>query len=85
MVITQLDKKSVEILERDESKLIEALMIYYIRFGSNKPITFGGAAALAKANPAYVVDYMFYRGDIGMPETRDEARQYLKNLQKYLP
>ncbi len=81
-----IEEKVREALKRDENKIVRALEIYYSRFRTENSITFTGASALAEANPACVVAYMFYKGNLGMPETRGEAVQYLeylKNLRSY--
>ena len=79
---TAIDEKTLEILKRDEPKIIRALEIYYSRFDTDGGITFQGAALKAGANPAYMVDYMFYRGNLGMPSDREEALGYLDNLKR---
>jgi len=77
---TTIDEKTLEVLKRDEPKIIRALEIYYSRFGTEHSITFQGAALKAKANPAYMVDYICSRRDLGMPSDREEALKYLNNL-----
>ncbi len=81
----EIERKTEEVLRRDEKKIIKALELYYSNFrGDGTGMTFGSAAYLAKANPAYMVNYMFYRKDytLGMPDDREDAQEYLKNLKR---
>lgn len=81
----EIERKVEEVLHRDEDKFIKALELYYSNFKNNGTgMTFGSAAHLAKANPAYLVNYMSYcPAYIGMPETREEAQTFLQNLREY--
>lgn len=85
---SSIERKVLDVLRRDEHKIVEALRGYYRRFGTATSITFQGAASINGANPAYMVDYMFYRSELGfpstgMPELREDALQYLANLEKH--
>jgi len=44
----------------------------------------GATTLSAGANPAFMVDYMFYRGKyhFGMPSDREETLFYLENLKR---
>jgi len=79
-----IDEKIMERLKSDEPKILRVLELYYTNFDTDRSITFQGAAAKAKVNPAYIVSYMFYRKDIGMPSDREEAVKYLANLRKHI-
>ncbi len=79
-----IEKETLEVLLRDETKIIKALETYYTRFCTGDSITFQGAALISGANPAFMVDYMFYRGEyrFGMPDDREDALEYLNNLRR---
>lgn len=79
-----LEKETLEVLLRDEKRIIIALETYYKEFDTDKSITFQGAALSSGANPAFIVDYMFYRGEyhFGMPDNREDAIEYLQNLER---
>ncbi len=79
-----IEKETLEVLLRDEKKIIRALETYYERFDTDKSITFQGAALSSGANPAFMVNYMFYRREyhFGMPDNREDAIDYLQNLKR---
>jgi len=81
--VKDLDERVMERLKSDESKIVNALEIYYTHFETDKNVTFQGACARTGANPAYVVDYIVFQGNIGMPSNQEEAKKYLNNLRDY--
>jgi len=82
MTVAELDSKTLKFLENHESQLVKALQVYYSNFGNeDKAVTFNQAAHMQKLNPAYLVDFIFQSPvRIGIPETREEALEYLGNL-----
>ena len=85
MAKTEFDEETKNILESDEPKFIKALELYYKHFDVNgNYMSFRGAANRAGVNPAFLVDYMFYRGEYncGMPGCRKDALEFLENLRR---
>lgn len=82
MAKTEFDEETKNILERDEPKFIKALELYYKHFGTERTWTFREASSEAGVNPAFLVDYMFYRGEYncGMPGCREDALEFLENV-----
>jgi hypothetical protein len=86
----QIEERVKEVVDRDRSKLVRALIIYYeylVEHGETMPIQ--TACRRASANPAFIPDFIGYEQEagrsIGIPDTRREARTYLRILQKSYP
>ena len=67
----------------DKDKAREAARMYYERFGSENSVTVNEAARLAGISGIEVHIYLAHTEGIGMPETREEAMDYLKVLESY--
>ncbi len=77
-----IEERTKEVVLKEEPNIIKALEMYYKRFDTEDSVTFNYAAHKAEANSARVVWYQHYRKEyrLGMPETREEALEYLGNL-----
>ena len=77
-----IEERTEEIVLIEEPKIIKALEIYYIGFGTENSVTFNYAVHQAGANSARAVWYQHFRKEyrLGMPETRGEALEYLEEL-----
>jgi len=78
---TTIDEKIQEDILKEESKIVEALEEYYERFDTERSITYNGAARKRGVNPVLVV--YFFREGIGVPDNKEDAEIYLRNLREY--
>jgi len=79
-----IEKETLEVLLRDEKKIIEALEEYYKLFDIEKSVTFNLAVHKRGLNPVYVDEYRFYREgyNLGIPGDREEALEYLEEVRR---
>lgn len=83
---SEVERKVQNVLRRDEPRIIKALELYYQNFrGNGTGMTLGSAACLAKANPAYIPNYLCKYEGLGMPSDREEALKYLRKLKELRP
>jgi hypothetical protein len=77
-ILTPKDEKYIK---EHETKIKEALELYYSKFtGVGDGVTFNSACRRNGMNPGYAIMYMVNKG-LGMPDTPEEARVFFKKLQ----
>jgi len=78
----ELEPTVLEYIRSHETLIKAVLGLYYTKFtGTGDGVTFHAACHKKGMNPSYVIDYMAMYG-LGMPDTKDEAKTYLKKLTK---
>ena len=84
MPSTIIEKETLELLLRDEKKIIEALEEHYDLFDTSKSVTFNLVVHKRGLNPVYVDEYRFYRKgyNLGVPGNREEALEYLEEVRR---
>ena len=83
MPSTIIEKETLELLLRDEKKIIEALEEHYDLFDTSKSVTFNLVVHKRGLNPVYVDEYRFYRKGYKNGVAYDNERVPLCRVSKH--